>query len=208
VPTRDPYGLLGVSRGASEDEIRKAYRRLARENHPDANPDDPGAEERFKEIQHAYEVLSDATRRWEHNERSHPSSGTRPRAGTGAGARRTVRADNLSDLLNKVGNLSYQRTGGGKKFSRELRSEDLARFARLLGIPLDRVMQLLGEHATAKGTVSFGGDRPGASSTEGRGASPGAPPVWDDEKPPVPDKPPIPPKPPKPPRTAEPDDAP
>jgi len=190
VPAKDPYRLLGVSRGASEDEIRKSYRRLVREHHPDANPDDPGAEERFKEIQHAYEVLSDPGKRREHDEKSRPSSGrAHPRRGGRAG-RRTVRANNLSDFFNKLGDLSYQRTSEHKEFSRELRGEDLARFAKLLGIPLDRVLRFVGEHAKVRGSVSFGGSRPGAPSAE-------------DEKPPVADKPPVPPKPPK---TAKPDD--
>ena len=110
MPAKDPYWLLGVSRGASEDEIRKSYRRLVREHHPDANPEDPSAEERFKEIQHAYEVLSDPINRREHDEKSRPSSGTssgraHPRTGGRAG-RRTVRADNLSDFFNKLGELS------------------------------------------------------------------------------------------------------
>ena len=50
MPIRDPYELLGVSREASGDDVRKAYRRLARQHHPDANPDAPESEERFKEI--------------------------------------------------------------------------------------------------------------------------------------------------------------
>src|SRR5438309_1213110 len=61
--TRDYYEVLGVSRGASDADIKKAFRRLARELHPDVNKDDPQAEEKFKEAAEAYEVLSDAERR-------------------------------------------------------------------------------------------------------------------------------------------------
>ena len=57
---RSPYDVLGVPRTATDDEIKKAYRKLARENHPDANQGDAAAEERFKEIQGAYDMLSDA----------------------------------------------------------------------------------------------------------------------------------------------------
>jgi DnaJ-class molecular chaperone len=59
----DPYATLGVARTASEDEIRKAYRKLARKHHPDVNPNDRKAEERFKEISFAYEILSDKDKR-------------------------------------------------------------------------------------------------------------------------------------------------
>src|SRR5471030_66517 len=61
--TKDPYSVLGVDRKASAEDIKKAYRKLARQYHPDRNPGDAKAEERFKEISEAHDVLSDADKR-------------------------------------------------------------------------------------------------------------------------------------------------
>ncbi len=68
MPTvKEYYDILGISEKASADEIKKAYRKLAREFHPDQNPDKPGAEDKFKEVQEAYSILSDEQKRKEYD---------------------------------------------------------------------------------------------------------------------------------------------
>src|SRR5437899_9360920 len=82
---RDLYESLGVSRTASDDEITKAYRKLARQHHPDRNPGDKQAETRFKEIQNAYDILSDKAKRANYD-RFGSASGPNPGfGGTGGG---------------------------------------------------------------------------------------------------------------------------
>lgn len=80
----DLYATLGVAKTASADEIKKAYRKLARVHHPDANAGDPKAEERFKEISHAHDVLSDPEKRREYDARA-AFGGRRPNGGAGGG---------------------------------------------------------------------------------------------------------------------------
>lgn len=119
------YQTLGVAENASEDEIKKAYRKLAKRYHPDANPDNPAAGERFKEISEANSVLSDPERRKKYDQMRRFSSlgGFRSRggsAGPGAGPTRGFRFEDLSDIggLGDIFSSIFdrgRRAGGRKK---------------------------------------------------------------------------------------------
>jgi curved DNA-binding protein CbpA len=177
--SKDLYGVLGLSRGASQDDVRRAYRKLVREHHPDANPGDHSAEERFKEIQQAYEVLSNPEKRREYDKRFHASStrsSGRPRARTGGGTDTTI---DLSDLLRKLAD----RSDGPQVGNRQLQDEEVARLlakvlsvhisriSGLLGKDVTRLSKLLGDNIKMGARMSVGDARSERVSTTGEGLS-------------------------------------
>ena len=114
---QDYYEVLGVSKGASESEIKKAYRRIAMKFHPDRNPDDPDAENKFKEASEAYEILSDKKKRSAYDQYGH--AGVDPQMGGGFGD-----AGNFSDIFGDVFGDIFG-GGGGRGRSGPRRGADL-----------------------------------------------------------------------------------
>jgi molecular chaperone DnaJ len=111
---KDPYKILGVDKKASQDEIKKAYRKLARQYHPDRNPGDNGAEEQFKEVQAAYDTIGDPDKRKQYD------SGGGIFGGTGGGFDPGAFRQNfggfgdiLSDLFGGAAGGGFGRGGGG-----------------------------------------------------------------------------------------------
>jgi len=130
--TRDYYDVLGVKKSATQDEIKKAYRKLARQYHPDANPNDPKAEEKFKEITSAYEVLSDPEKRKQYD--AGPAfffgQGARPGGGFG-GQQAPPMGGDWADLFGSLfggaglgGPFARFGTAGGRQRAAE-RGEDI-----------------------------------------------------------------------------------
>lgn len=108
---RDYYEVLGVARGASDDEIKKAYRKLAKVNHPDLNPGDKAAEARFKEINEAYEVLSDGDKKARYDQYGH--AGVDPNFGAGgAGFDGSFDFGDLGDIFGSFFGGGF---GGGRR---------------------------------------------------------------------------------------------
>lgn len=107
---RDYYEVMGVPKNASEDEIKKAYRRLAKKYHPDLNPGDKTAEEKFKELNEAYEVLSDKDKKARYDQFGH--AGVDPNFGGGAGGGSPFTGDiDLGDIFNSF----FGGFGGGAR---------------------------------------------------------------------------------------------
>ena len=122
------YKVLGVDKKASEDEIKKAYRKLARKYHPDRNPDDKEAEEKFKEISAAHDILADPEKRKEYDEADQfggfGAGGGNPFAGGGA------QAGGFSADLGDIFSTLFNR-GGGRGQAQQVRGRDLETEVRL-----------------------------------------------------------------------------
>lgn len=121
---RDYYEVLGVQRGASDDEIKKAYRKLAKKYHPDLNPGDKNAEAKFKEASEAYEVLSDAQKRARYDQYGH--AGTDPNgfgAGGGFGGFDDI---DLSDIFGSFFGGGFGGGRGGQRRNGPRRGSDIS----------------------------------------------------------------------------------
>lgn len=129
---RDYYEVLGINRDASEDEIKKAYRKLAMKHHPDRNPDNPKSEEMFKEAKEAYEVISDAGKRAAYDQYGH--AGVEHHSGMGAGAAGAgfgSFADAFGDIFGDIFGAGRQRSnvyrGADLRYNLEISLEEAAR---------------------------------------------------------------------------------
>lgn len=107
---RDYYEILGVSKSSSEAEIKKAYRKLAIKYHPDKNPDDKAAEEKFKEAAEAYEVLSNPEKKQRYDQFGHAGMGGAAGGGFGGGGM------NMDDIFSQFGDIFGGAFGGGGGF--------------------------------------------------------------------------------------------
>jgi molecular chaperone DnaJ len=104
---RDYYEILGVSKSSSQDEIKKAYRKVAMQYHPDRNPGDHTAEEKFKEAAEAYEILSDTEKRAQYDRFGHSAFG----AGSGGGF--SAHGMNMEDIFSQFGDIFGEDVFGG-----------------------------------------------------------------------------------------------
>src|SRR3954465_9780461 len=117
---RDYYVVLSISREASDDDIRKAYRQAALKHHPDRNPGDKAAEEKFKEATEAYSVLSDENKRAQYDRFGHAGVG----GGGGVGFDPNAFQD-LSEIFGDLFGFGDAFGGGGRRRSRAQRGADL-----------------------------------------------------------------------------------
>lgn len=115
---RDYYEVLGVPRGATEEQLKQAYRSLAKKYHPDANPGDKSSEEKFKEVNEAYEVLSDPRKRKEYDQFGHAGVG----AGAGGGFQGGFDMHDMGDVFSDIFEGFFGGGGGGRSSRAQTRA--------------------------------------------------------------------------------------
>lgn len=121
----DYYEVLGVSRSASDQELKSAYRKLAMRYHPDRNPGDKSAEEKFKEASEAYQVLSDGDKRAAYDRYGHAGVGAASQGGYGGGSPFGGAVDFSEIFGDLFGDMFGGGVGGGRSTSRQQRGDDL-----------------------------------------------------------------------------------
>ena len=161
--TRDYYEVLGVSRDASDQEIKSAFRRLARELHPDLNPNDPSAEERFKEVAEAYEVLSDSDQRARYDRFGH--AGVRGASGGGAGAQGFGSFQDIFDAF--FGGADIFGAGGPSAGEDVLVATQVTFAESALGVEKDVVVERVEECQACEGSGAAPGSEVHACATCG-----------------------------------------
>ncbi len=124
---RDYYEVLGINRDASEDEIKKAYRKLAMKYHPDRNPDNPKSEENFKEAKEAYEILSDASKRTTYDQYGHAGVGSGAAGAGGAHGFTDSFGDIFGDIFGGRAGPSNVYRGADLRYNLEVSLEQAAR---------------------------------------------------------------------------------
>jgi len=157
--SKDYYQVLGIPRTASEDDIRKEYRNLARKHHPDLNPGDKSAEDRFKQINEAYEVLSDPAKRKQYDHPPEPEPGfrQRPAASNGhAGFQNGEQGgDQFNDFVESMFGGRRSPHGGSGAF--HMAGQDVN---ATIGLTLEEA------HAGVKRTIQFSGEQGAVKSLE------------------------------------------